>query len=515
MSKLWFAVFFLLLPVGVSAVTDEFTIRLFVGNDSASPTTPMNLTAVPMSQNQINLSWDASSDDVYVSGYRVYRDAMIIATTSLTSFIDTSLTASTTYTYTVDAFDYLYNYSSTSLPVATTTLSIPIVTPPTATTSPSQANATAVPTLRSLDIVSDARSATVDFSSFGPTVYQIRFGRTTAYELGSVSGSIFSQTHRSLLSRLEPGTTYELELSLTNNYGITRVVARRTFSTAQALITENPFSVTNLRAVVNDDIPTLSWDTPPQFVGVVRVVRSHLFYPQNPTDGVVVYEGRGTSFSDEPILRQRSPYYYSVFVMAPDGRVSAAAVVMVESKQAAHSTPASVVPSVASTSDTSFPVSLGMTIDASNVFVVTADATTPLTNLVMLPINVPVSIFVPRQAVPATLKSILVSIEDPTNNNAVTVYLLKLRGDGTAYEASFMTSSVVGEGRWRLEIFDYELAKMTLIERTVKYVGETNHWSFGVRILITYLLLVVGGFVLFGFFFWWFFLWRRRREDNQ
>src|SRR5207248_994570 len=54
--------------------------------DTTPPSVPTGLRATAVSSSQINLSWAASSDNVGVSGYRVFRNGAQIATTSATSF---------------------------------------------------------------------------------------------------------------------------------------------------------------------------------------------------------------------------------------------------------------------------------------------------------------------------------------------------------------------------------------------------------------------------------------------
>ena len=56
------------------------------GGDTEPPTTPSGLTATAVSPTQVNLSWTASSDNVGVTGYRVYRDGARIVTVSGTSY---------------------------------------------------------------------------------------------------------------------------------------------------------------------------------------------------------------------------------------------------------------------------------------------------------------------------------------------------------------------------------------------------------------------------------------------
>jgi LmbE family N-acetylglucosaminyl deacetylase/chitodextrinase len=93
------------------------------GVDTTSPTVPTGLTATASSADQVNLTWSASTDNVAVAGYRVYRNGTAIGTTTTTSYSDTGLTASTLYTYRVSAYDGATppNESAQSAAVSATT----------------------------------------------------------------------------------------------------------------------------------------------------------------------------------------------------------------------------------------------------------------------------------------------------------------------------------------------------------------------------------------------------------
>jgi cellulose 1,4-beta-cellobiosidase len=94
------------------------------GGDTQPPTVPSGLSGQAISSSQINLSWTASTDNVGVTGYRIYRDSVLIDTTAANSYSDSGLSASTTYTYTVSAYDAAGNASSQSSPISATTLGI-------------------------------------------------------------------------------------------------------------------------------------------------------------------------------------------------------------------------------------------------------------------------------------------------------------------------------------------------------------------------------------------------------
>src|SRR2546429_647229 len=106
--------------------------------DTTPPTAPANLTATAASASQINLAWTASTDNVGVTGYRVERCtgaacsnfAQISAPTA-TTFSDTGLTASTSYSYRVRATDAVSNLSAYSSTASASTPAPPDTTPPT------------------------------------------------------------------------------------------------------------------------------------------------------------------------------------------------------------------------------------------------------------------------------------------------------------------------------------------------------------------------------------------------
>jgi chitodextrinase len=90
--------------------------------DTTPPTAPTNLTATAVSTSQVNLSWTASTDNVGVAGYTVYRNGVSVATVATTAYSDTGLQASTGYAYTVAAFDSAGNVSPLSNQASATTL---------------------------------------------------------------------------------------------------------------------------------------------------------------------------------------------------------------------------------------------------------------------------------------------------------------------------------------------------------------------------------------------------------
>jgi hypothetical protein len=94
---------------------------LATSSDTVAPSQPAALTASAAGANQINLSWTPSSDNTGVTGYTVRRNGAVVASSTAPSFSDAGLSPSTSYTYTVDAFDAAGNHSAQSAPASATT----------------------------------------------------------------------------------------------------------------------------------------------------------------------------------------------------------------------------------------------------------------------------------------------------------------------------------------------------------------------------------------------------------
>ena len=89
--------------------------------DTVAPSVPGNLVATAVSSSQIDLSWDASTDNVAVTGYNIYRDDVLVDTSPTNAYADTGLDPATEYEYEVSAFDAASNESARSAPDSAST----------------------------------------------------------------------------------------------------------------------------------------------------------------------------------------------------------------------------------------------------------------------------------------------------------------------------------------------------------------------------------------------------------
>ena len=144
-----------------------------MASDTTPPTAPTNLTAAAISASQVNLSWTASTDNVAVTGYKVERctgaacsNFAQVATPATTTFNDTGLASSTSYSYRVRATDAASNFSGYS---SIATASTP-VSPVAVSISPKAGGVTTSQTLPFTAVVSnDVGSAGVTWTKTGGT----------------------------------------------------------------------------------------------------------------------------------------------------------------------------------------------------------------------------------------------------------------------------------------------------------------------------------------------------------
>ncbi|MEU7277910.1 cellulase family glycosylhydrolase [Streptomyces sp. NPDC045431] len=116
-------------PLGGSGTTTGVSLRDVYGDgpgdptDTTAPTAPTGLTSPAKTSSSVTLSWTASTDNVGVSGYDVYRGGTKVnaAPVTGTTYTDTGLAASTAYSYTVRAHDAAGNVSTPSAALSVTT----------------------------------------------------------------------------------------------------------------------------------------------------------------------------------------------------------------------------------------------------------------------------------------------------------------------------------------------------------------------------------------------------------
>ena len=94
------------------AIDDIEVTAVDAGSDTQAPSAPSNVQASSITQTTATVSWNASTDNVGVTGYEVFQGSSSLGTVTGTSANLTGLTAGTSYTINVRAQDAAGNVSN-------------------------------------------------------------------------------------------------------------------------------------------------------------------------------------------------------------------------------------------------------------------------------------------------------------------------------------------------------------------------------------------------------------------
>jgi len=182
------------------------------GGDTEAPSQPGNVSASNITTSSATISWNASTDNVGVTGYNVYVDGHLVTTITGTAQNLSGLDPSTSYTVSVTAIDAAGNESSAGS-VTLTTTAAPDTTPPTA---PSNVTASNI-----AETTADI-SWTASQDLVGVVSYNVYMGGSLA---GNVTGTSTS------LSGLTANTTYTVSITALDAAGNESASGSTSFTT--------------------------------------------------------------------------------------------------------------------------------------------------------------------------------------------------------------------------------------------------------------------------------------------
>ena len=170
--------------------------------DTTAPSIPSGLTATANSTTKVNLAWNASTDNVSVTGYKIYRNGAEIGSSAITSSTDTAVVAGTSYNYTIKAYDAVGNISPSS---TTATVKTPVE--PVNITSYYMGNRA-------------PNSTQLNWTTNIPSTGVVAYG-TNANNLSSkITVSTSATSQLALFPRLAPLTGYYYQISVKNGSAI-------------------------------------------------------------------------------------------------------------------------------------------------------------------------------------------------------------------------------------------------------------------------------------------------------
>ena len=132
-------------------------------NDTTPPSVPDGLASTGLTLDALTVVWNASTDDLAVTAYEVYRDGVSVGTTAVPSFSFTGLVLNTSYAIRVRARDAAGNFSALSAPLT--------VTPARDTFAPSAPAAVAAANLTPTGFTVNWTAATDDVAVTGYEIF--------------------------------------------------------------------------------------------------------------------------------------------------------------------------------------------------------------------------------------------------------------------------------------------------------------------------------------------------------
>lgn len=436
----------------IYAIEDQFEINLSVtsGADTTAPSVPTGLSATAVSSSQIDLSWTASTDNVAVTQYNVYRDNSLITSVSGTTHSDTGLNASTTYAYVVSALDAASNQSARSATSSATTLSL--------SSGGGGSGGYVSPQIFNIAVIPDKNNAVITWNTTQPTLGTLSWGFTEDFEIGAVSETIFGLNHSATIYGLLPGTMYFFSITATNGRGLLATSQIQSFNTLSL-----PYSVTNptnFIATPQDDSILLEWENPmDSSFSEVRLVRNKNFFPSDENDGEVLYEGVGENFIDSDV-DIGAIYYYAIFSKDSDGNYSSG--VLTRSRIPLEGE-GPILPGDVFDELPKAP-SIHPLIEELSIFDFDFIQDGRKINILSelsgntLPINGSqnLTILLDYQKVPEILKSILITLKHPQDPQKTFSFLLRVNSDKTAYTATIGALGESGKYNLDISIVDYK-----------------------------------------------------------
>ena len=165
----------------------------YTSSDTEAPTTPTNVIANNETSSTVDLSWTAATDNIGVTQYRIYIDAVLTAQTTETNFQATGLEPGTSYDIQIEARDRINNKSEKSnLITATTTAD---------TTAPSVPTNITASNISGTGLKINWDAATDDTAVTAYTIFVNSIQTATTSELSYT------------LTGLTPSTTYQIAVS--------------------------------------------------------------------------------------------------------------------------------------------------------------------------------------------------------------------------------------------------------------------------------------------------------------
>ncbi|HEY4518655.1 MAG TPA: hypothetical protein VJG48_03495 [Candidatus Paceibacterota bacterium] len=306
----------------------------------------------------------------------------------------------------------------------------------------------------------------------------ISWGKTLFYELGSIVESAPDTSHEALITALDPDTTYYFKIEVVDagNTNNTASVTNQSFHTLSEA-NSPPANPLNFEAHWQATLEAikLTWQNPadPDF-SVVRIVRGDSFFPEDPSEGIIIYEGSLESALDYDVEPGKT-YYYTIFARDTAGQYSSGAVAS-ETVPKEGEIPTEEEPPVnifeelppSSIATSSEFMNLNFIFSQSNKAQLFKDG-----SKISLGGTENSTISIGYSSLPEVLKTIAVTLHHPKDRNKIFAFLLRVNDSKTDYAATIAPLLDPGEYPVDIYVLDHKHAKLARIQGAVTIAPQT------------------------------------------
>lgn len=376
---------------------------------------------------------------------------------------------------------------------------------------------TAAPVIQNFSFESiTAVSAKVLWKTTELSACQLFLGETEEYEKESFSEDSFLSDHSVFLDNLSAGKDYYFKIiCLDTNKNKSEI--KNKFSSLPLPDTMPPVNVSDFEAEAGDAEITLSWQNPEDAdFQSVKLFRSESFFPKNPEEGKLIYEGKKISFIDSSLNNDKK-YYYTIFAFDFSGNFSSGAVVSAVPKKIIHP-----ISSPTGTATPSGAPSVSVTPTAATVTPIPTISTVPIPTHILPQINdlnlddfifsqegieikpigekievdfgKPVAISIPAGKIPEEVGAMMLIL---SRDNETFSFLFKLNPEKTEYEtvvkplsdsAFLLTITILDK---KNDILKAITGQMVSVEKSKKSVDLFSSVSYLYLLFILILAIIL------------------------
>jgi hypothetical protein len=253
------------------------------------------------------------------------------------------------------------------------------------------------------------------------------------------------------------------------------------------------------------------------------VVRNHRFFPVDPGNGTVVYEGVAESYTDTGALRLRDEQFYTVYTFSLDDEYSSGAVAHAVRHSEQQPLLPPVLTALVTPTSTSQNASDGESVGEGRYplprftdldVIQDGERITAPADELMVEADTPFVLRLPYDTVPKNLKVILVTLGIPHTRTAQASYLMRANNEYSYYQTEVKALTASGRYPVQLTVYDVTEERLVTIGGTIVATSSVASTQWGLWHTLPYLAsMFLLGIGLGGL--WWLLAWRRDRAEKQ